>query len=53
MPRAEAKATPGIGKISLEVAASPEYCATKKEPLRVELSQMFGTLNKRACRVIS
>jgi general stress protein 26 len=26
---------------------SPDYCVVKVEPVRVELSQMFGTMNKR------
>ena len=28
-------------------ATSPDYCVIKVQPLRVELSQMFGTMNKR------
>lgn len=28
-------------------AASPDYCVIRVEPLRVELSYMFGTMNKR------
>jgi general stress protein 26 len=27
--------------------ASPDYCVVKVQPVRVELSQMFGTMNKR------
>ena len=27
--------------------ASPEYCVIKVQPTRVELSEMFGTMNKR------
>lgn len=26
---------------------SPDYCAVRVQPVRVELSQMFGTMNKR------
>ncbi len=28
-------------------ATSPDYCVIRVEPLRVELSYMFGTMNKR------
>lgn len=31
-------------------AASPEYCVIKVQPSRVELSEMFGTVNKRVWR---
>jgi general stress protein 26 len=30
-----------------EGPASPDYCVVKVQPLRVELSGMFGTMNKR------
>lgn len=29
---------------------SPDYCVVKVQPVRVELSQMFGTMNKRVWR---
>ena len=31
-------------------ATSPEYCVIKIQPTRVELSEMFGTVNKRVWR---
>ena len=31
-------------------AGSDEYCVIKVEPSRVELSEMFGTMNKRVWR---
>ncbi|MDX1735368.1 MAG: pyridoxamine 5'-phosphate oxidase family protein [Halioglobus sp.] len=31
-------------------ATSPEYCVIRVDPTRVELSEMFGTVNKRVWR---